>query len=161
MSRSNAIRRCSSKGLLLPVAVLAFAFAVDAAADVYDSWLRRPHFASVAQALVEDGRPQEALRRLAAVDVGQLDASQQRWFYHVLCYASVEGRLAEQAVAACGSSIELGTAPWQDFANRGAARALLGEVDAAIADYRQAMRLGGDERRLRRAISGLRRRLAR
>jgi len=84
-----------------------------------------------------------------------LSARELKWYYHVSCYTAVELAQYQDAIAVCTRSIENSSEFYQDYVNRGAAHAMTGAYGAAIADYREAIRRGGNRQQLRRVINAI------
>jgi Flp pilus assembly protein TadD len=75
----------------------------------------------------------------------------------VLCRAYHEKGESRLALDACNKAIDTRAANWSDFNNRGVAHYRLGNYAAAIADFRQAERMGPRDPDVRANIVSARR----
>ena len=139
---------------LITAAAAAMLAASPAQADsLTHAQVSQDRLASAERAL-DRGDAQDALALLADAresarldgDIARIESLRCRAFYALGEYDAAE--------AACSIAINTRTAHWSDYNNRGATRMLLGDLDGAIADLREA-------NNLRRGVSAVRRNLAR
>lgn len=148
------VRRHLLSILLGASVVTTTAYSLPAEAQ-YGLYLDRPKFAKDAQRSIEQGNARIAERMLARLAPATMTSRELKWYYHVSCYAAVEQGSYQEAISRCTRSIEHAATLWQDFANRGAAHAMIGNYDKAIADYQTAIRHSGNSSRLTRVIAAL------
>ena len=128
---------------IVAAAAAAMLAAAPAGADsLTHAQASQDRLASAERALVR-GDAQDA--RLDG-DIARIESLRCRAFYALGEYESAE--------AACSIAIDTRASHWSDYNNRGATRMLMGDLDGAIADLREA-------NNLRRGVSAVRRNLSR
>lgn len=110
-------------------------------------WFSQPREITDIRLLLQDGKKELAVEKardyVASLEnISGPDAKQFRYFaLNALCAALTSTGETNEAIDTCSRAIEINPSLWQAINNRGTAYYVSGQIESALADYRNALNL--------------------